>query len=246
MTQREIQIIINSNIPSYEKSRLIQELIDAKNANVKSLKEGGKNERLEPDTIVEIEDKEYYIVIADTPEKRKEGLSKCKNLPEDTGMLFVFDEPSTDYFTMAGTDIDLDIVFMDEDGEVLEVHSVEARDPEPVVCSTPYMFVLEVNINSGIQVGDEMEEEDNDFSEEEKEQISKSKMLVLNSDGDVQYRLEGGERICSMIFTRKLIKTALKAYKTDSDTYYRKVGEMIFKEFTDQDNRAPQFVSAPK
>ena len=157
-------------------------------------------------------------------------------------MLFFFEEPSTYYFTIADTDIDLDIVFMDEDGEVLEVHSVEARDPEPVVCNSPYMFVLEVNINSGIQVGDEMEEEDNDFSEEEKEQISKSKMLVLNSDGDVQYRLEGGERICSMIFTRKLIKTALRAYKTDSDTYYKKVGEMIFKELDAQDNRPAAYV----
>ena len=190
MTQEEIQIIIESNIPSFEKSRLIQQLIDAKNSNVKSLKEGGstKEKELNPDTIIEIGDREYYVAIADTEEKRREGLSSYKYLPKDVGMIFVFDEPTTNYFTMEDTDLDLDIIFIDDEGEVLEVHSVEARDPEPVVCSSPYMFVLEVNINSGIQVGDEMEEEDNDFSEEEKEQISKSKMLVLNADGDVQYR----------------------------------------------------------
>ena len=66
---------------------------------------------------------------------------------------------------------------------------------------------------------------------EEKEQVKRSKMLVLNSDGDVQMKLQGGERIISMIKTRQLIKAALKAYKTDSDVDYRRVGRIVMKEF---------------
>ena len=50
------------------------------------------------------------------------------------------------------------------------------------------------------------------------------------------------QRGIKMIFTRKLIKTALKAYKSDSDTYYRKVGEMIFNELDAQDNRPAAYV----
>ena len=55
-------------------------------------------------------------------------------------------------------------------------------------------------------------------------------MLVLNSDGDVQMKLVGGERIVSMVKTRQLIKAALKAYKSDEDSDYRRVGKLIFKE----------------
>lgn len=211
---------------------------------VESKKEGGSTP--EPDEEITIGDKKYSVSIADTEKERRIGLSKCTDLPKDQGMLFVFDEPVNQYFTMAETDIDLDIIFIDEEGVVISVNSVKARTGDPVVCEHKYKYVLEVNINSGIEVGDELDQEDLDFTDEEKEQVKRSKMLVLNSEGDVQYRLEGGERICSMIFTRKLIKTALKAYKSDSDMYYRKVGKMIFKELDAQDSRPTQYTEKPE
>lgn len=245
MTTEEIEIIIKSDIPSYQKSQLIEQLLTKKNEDVKICKEGDKIEdeyTPEPDEEIIIGDKKYQVCIADTERERRIGLSKCKHLPEDGGMLFVFDDPVNQYFTMAETSIDLDIIFIDEDGTVISVESVKAHTEDPVVCEQKYKYVLEVNINSGIKRGDELDQEDIEFSDEEKEQVKRSKMLVLNSDGDVQYRLEGGERICSMIFTRKLIKTALKAYKSDSDMYYRKVGKMIFKEFDAQDNRPAAYV----
>lgn len=207
---------------------------------VESKKEGGSTP--EPDEEITIGDKKYSVSIADTEKERRIGLSKCTNLPKDEGMLFVFDEPVNQYFTMAETDIDLDIIFIDEEGVVISVNSVKARTEDPVVCEHKYKYVLEVNINSGIEVGDELDQEDIEFSDEEKEQVKRSKMLVLNSDGDVQMKLEGGERIVSMIKTRQLIKAALKAYKTDSDIDYRRVGRMIFKELDAQDSRDPQYV----
>ena len=103
---------------------------------------------------------------------------------------------------MKETPIDLDIIFIDETGTVISVESVEAYDPIPVVCDREYKYVLEVNIDSDIKPGDELDQDDSDFTEEEKENIKKSKMLVLNSDGDVQMKLVGGERIVSMIKTR--------------------------------------------
>ena len=208
--------------------------------NFNKYKDGGSAP--EPDEEITIGDKKYSVSIADTEKERRIGLSKCTNLPKDEGMLFVFDEPVNQYFTMAETDIDLDIVFIDEEGVVISVNSVKARTEDPVVCEHEYKYVLEVNINSGIEVGDELDQEDIDFTDEEKEQVKRSKMLVLNSDGDVQMKLEGGERIVSMIKTRQLIKAALKAYKTDSDIDYRRVGRMIFKELDAQDGRDPQYV----
>lgn len=236
----EIEKIINSDLPSYEKSKLIEELFVKKNEDVKVCAEGGSTP--EPDEEITIGDKKYSVSIADTEKERRIGLSKCTNLPKDEGMLFVFDEPVNQYFTMAETDIDLDIIFIDEEGTVISVKSVKARTEDPIVCEHKYKYVLEVNIDSGIEVGDELDQEDIDFTDEEKEQVKKSKMLVLNSEGDVQMKLEGGERIISMIKTRQLIKAALKAYKTDNDVDYRRVGRIVMKEFDQQDSRDPQYV----
>jgi hypothetical protein len=55
-------------------------------------------------------------------------------------------------------------------------------------------------------------------------------MLVLDSNGDVQYKLVGGERIFSRIKTRQIIKAVLKAYKNDTDSEYRRVGRIVLKE----------------
>lgn len=245
MTTEEIEIIIKSDIPSYQKSQLIEQLLSKKNEDVKICKEGDKIEdeyTPEPDEEITIGDKKYSVAIADTEKERRVGLSKYTNLPKDEGMLFVFDNPVREYFTMKETSIDLDIIFIDEEGVVISVESVKAHSEDPVVCEREYQYVLEVNINSGIQAGDELDQEDIEFSDEEKEQVKRSKMLVLNSDGDVQMKLEGGERIVSMIKTRQLIKAALKAYKSDSDVDYRRVGRMIFKELDAQDNRDPQYV----
>ena len=71
-------------------------------------------------------------------------------------------------------------------------------------------------------------------------------MLVLDENGDVQMKLEGGERIFSRISTRKFIKAAVKAFRSDKDTDYIKVGKLVFNELNAQDNRTPEYVESPK
>lgn len=233
----EVEEIINSNLPIYEKSKLIQEFYERKHSDVKMFKNGG----IIPTETIEIGDKEYDVEIADTQEKRTIGLSKCTKLNDWEGMLFVFEEPTNSYFTMKDTSIDLDIIFIDSDGEVISVESTPAHTEDPITCPVPYQFVLEVSMNSGIKLGDELDQEDDDFSEEEQAQVKRSKMLVLDSNGDVQMTLVGGERIVSRIKTRQLIKAALKAYKSDSDTDYRRVGRLILQELIAQDSRPAQY-----
>jgi hypothetical protein len=157
-------------------------------------------------------------------------------------MLFIFENETTDYFTMKNCGINLDIVFIDEEGEVIQVSPVKAYDPEPVICEEPYQFVLEVNINSGIELEDELEQEDDSLNDEEKEFAgNRNKMLVLDSEGNVQMKLSGGERIFSRICTRKMIKAAIQAYREDTDMAYRKVGRLVLKELDAQDNRDPEY-----
>lgn len=199
---------------------------------------------LHPTDTIEVGDLEIDVEIAKTPEERKDGLSRVTRLYEGEGMLFIFDEPTRDYFTMKETSIDLDIVFISEDLEVLEVHTVKAHDTKPVVCESEYKYVLETVPDSGIQVGDEVDA-DSDITEEEKQQVN-NRMLVLDSNGDVQMTLQGGERIFSRISTKKIIRAALKAYHSDNDVDYSKVAKIVFKELDAQDSRKPEYTSLPE
>ena len=51
----------------------------------------------------------------------KRQLQGKTSLASDEGMLFIYEEPDTVAFWMKDTDIPLDIVFIDEDEEVISV-----------------------------------------------------------------------------------------------------------------------------
>ena len=112
---------------------------------------------------------------------------------------------------MKDTEIPLDIIFIDEDLEVLSIYKGQPNNQD-IVEEDNVKYVLELNINSGVSVGDEVELEDKDDDEV-------GKMIVLASNGETQMELEGGERIFSRKNTRVLIKQAKKAdlSKTDAD-----------------------------
>lgn len=210
------------------------------------LKGQNTGKTITPTETILIGDQEFDVAIADTPEARREGLEPYGYLKPDEGMLFIFEEEVTEPFTMANCAIDLDIIFIDSEGEVISVHPTKAYDEEPVICKWPYMYVLEVNINSGIKRGDELDQESEEYSDDEKEELQKNRMLVLDSNGDVQMKLQGHERIFSRISTRRMIKAALKAYKTDADVDYRRVGRIVLKELDAQDGRDAEYVQLPE
>lgn len=187
---------------------------------------------------IRIEGKKYNVLVASTEEEREVGLSNETWLPFDSGMLFVYDEPQEEIgYTMEDTGIPLDIIFIDDNCEVISVHTMKPYAEEPVF-EKNVLYVLEVNPKSGVEPGDLLEV---DFDEEtekaEEEQVKNSKLLVLDSDGDVQMSLNGGERIFSRISTRKLITLALRAYKSDEEKDYKKLGRAVIKEIKAQDSR---------
>lgn len=252
-----LQDILNSNLSDTHKIEVItllqkggmtpdQEQVEETPEVNQEEPEKAKDKTITPSETILIGGQEYDVAIADTPEIRAIGLEPYSYLKPDEGMLFIFDEEVTEPFTMANCGIDLDIVFIDEEGEVLEVKPAKAYTEEPITCRWPYMFVLEVNMNSGISRGDELEQESEEYSEDEKEELSKNRMLVLDSNGDVQMKLHGKERIFSRVSTRRMIKAALKAYKTDADVDYRRVGRIVLKELDAQDNRDAEYVQLPE
>lgn len=187
---------------------------------------------------IEIGDKEYNVEVARTEEEKIKGLQEKESLGENEGMLFIYDEPQELAFWMKDTAIPLDIVFMDEDGEVISVKQGQPYD-ETLLEEDGVMYVLEVNQNSGIQPGDELDMEDDD---DDKQPV----MKVLAPDGSTQMELEGGERIFSRKNTKTLIKMAKRAYSSELDKDYKALGKKVFKYLHIQDTNTPEYVDTPK
>lgn len=187
---------------------------------------------------IEIGNKEYNVEVARTEEEKIKGLQEKESLGENEGMLFIYDEPQELAFWMKDTAIPLDIVFIDEDGEVISVQQGQPYD-ETLLEEDGVMYVLEVNQNSGIQPGDELDIEEDD---DDKQPV----MKVLAPDGSTQMELEGGERIFSRKNTKTLIKMAKRAYSSELDKDYKALGKKVFKYLHIQDTNTPEYVDTPK
>lgn len=199
--------------------------------------------------IIEIADKKYKVLVAETEEERIQGLSNVESMDDDEGMLFVMPEDQGQVvFNTEEMEFDIDLVFIDQDDEVYNVVLGKAHSSDLII-STPdeeddrTKYVLEVNANSGIQIGDELdfEDDEDDISEEEVD-----KMYILGSDGKPQMDLVGGERIISRLETKQLIKKAKKANREKTENAYKKLGKYMFKILEKQDNRDPEYVESPK
>lgn len=68
------------------------------------------------------------IEVADTPSEREKGLMYREKLPIERGMLFVFPEEDYRGFWMKNTLIPLDMIFVNAEGEII---NIEEAVPEP-------------------------------------------------------------------------------------------------------------------
>lgn len=183
-------------------------------------------------------DKVWKVEEAKTPEERQKGLQGVTELPKDQGMIFYFDQEDTVEMWMKDTPLPLDIIFINGDQEVIAVEQGTPND-ETLLSHDNTMYVVELNLDSGVKIGDELEFDDDD---ENPTPI----MKVLAPDGSSQMDLVGGERIVSRRETKVLIKKAMKARDSKKDSDYKSLGKYIFKVFNKQDNREPEYVQAPK
>lgn len=186
---------------------------------------------------IKINGQEYDIFIAKSEEQKSKGLQYFKSLPKDEGMLFVINEdnPVKTSFHMHNVPFPLDLIFMNDEFEVLDV---KRGNPEDNNIEGFASYVLELNAGSGIKPGDEAELDDED--------THKYVMKVLDQDGKPQMKLFGGERIVSRKETIILIRKALKANQTKADKDYKSLGKYIFKVFKGQNERPSEYVDSPK
>lgn len=100
------------------------------------------------------------VELAVSEDEIRTGLMHRESLPEDAGMLFIFEAPSHRGFWMKDTLIPLDIAYLDSTGTINEIHRGEPLDQAVMVPALPYWYVLEVNAGwferNGLGVGDRL------------------------------------------------------------------------------------------
>lgn len=190
---------------------------------------------------IEIADKEYKVLVAESEEDKRIGLSNIQSMDDNEGMLFDYSKDLQNHliFNTKNMSFPIDVIFIDDEDEVVAVEYGEPGSDELIECETEdnenIKYVLEVNANSGIKVGDELDFEPDDDT----------KMYILDPKGNPQMDLEGGERIFSRKNSRTIIRLAKRANKSKNDNDYKKLGKKIFEYIEIQDSNKPDYIEAP-
>lgn len=101
------------------------------------------------------------ISVADTDMERSQGLMDVNEMPEDTGMLFIFDEERIQSFWMVNTPLPLDIMYVNSDSVIVRIYQNTTPFSQTSLPSEyPAQFVVETNggysvangINEGMKI----------------------------------------------------------------------------------------------
>jgi len=112
--------------------------------------------------------KTFQLELALTEPKRRRGLMHREHLPADRGMLFVFPDEAVREFWMRNTRIDLDIIFLDRTGRIVNTDTMTAPadvafnvEPDRARSGEPAQFVIELNRGAvhrlGLERGDRLD-----------------------------------------------------------------------------------------
>lgn len=96
----------------------------------------------------------FHVELALTPDAAMKGLMDRKEMPEDHGMLFVFNDVRPRNFWMKNTLIPLDIIFINTDGTIRHIHENAVPHDETAIPSNgPVQYVLELNGGMAAKMG---------------------------------------------------------------------------------------------
>lgn len=109
-----------------------------------------------------LRDVPILVVPVDTPEARQKGLSGVSALPENEGMLFIFDKEGKYGFWMKDTFLSLDIIWINNNLEIVHIERNVRPESYPATYYSPVpaRFVVEVNAfftsTFNINIGDKI------------------------------------------------------------------------------------------
>ncbi|MFY0595984.1 MAG: DUF192 domain-containing protein [Cognatishimia sp.] len=88
----------------------------------------------------------FSVEVADNASERAKGLMDRMSMPMGQGMLFVYHQTRPVSFWMRNTFIPLDIIYLDQNGTVVNIHhQAKPLDETPLPSILPTRYVLEIN-----------------------------------------------------------------------------------------------------
>lgn len=94
---------------------------------------------------VEINGQKFNLLVAKTDKDKQIGLSKYKNLPQDKGMIFIFDKPGSYPFWMKDMKFPIDILFIKQNTIVTSYKNVPINNLTIYTPTESVDKVLEIN-----------------------------------------------------------------------------------------------------
>jgi uncharacterized protein len=99
-------------------------------------------------------DRNFTIEVATTDQERALGLMFRRSLPENSGMLFIYDPPQSATMWMKNTLIPLDMVFISAEGKVHRIESnTEPFSTTVIPSEGEVVGVLELNAGEADKIG---------------------------------------------------------------------------------------------
>lgn len=95
----------------------------------------------------------FSIEIADDETERERGLMFRRTMPDDRGMLFVFEAARPVGFWMKNTPMPLDMVFIRSDGTIASIQQAKPFSEAVVSTPAPIRFVLELKAGTAAKRG---------------------------------------------------------------------------------------------
>ena len=83
--------------------------------------------------------------LAITPQQREIGLMFRKEMPQQEGMLFVFEVPGVQCFWMRNTILPLTAAFVADDGTIVNLADMKPMSEDSHCSAKPVRYVLEMN-----------------------------------------------------------------------------------------------------
>lgn len=99
-----------------------------------------------------------YVEVADTGAERQSGLMNRPTLPDDAGMLFVYDDETNIGFFMKDTTIPLSIAFVSSGGSIIDIQDMQPLSEEPHNSPEAFQYAVEANQgwfdDNDVKIGD--------------------------------------------------------------------------------------------
>ena len=99
-----------------------------------------------------------FVEIADSYDTQSKGLMHRRHLPEDSGMLFIFNDKRDLTFWGRNTYLPLDIAFVDDDNKIIKISKIDPLCEKVVHSGKECKIAIEANVgyfdSKNIKVGD--------------------------------------------------------------------------------------------